>query len=194
MCGINSEYIDQRNNAALCGYLDHESAPCNKMTVCKQFICHELPFTFLNAHTCLCGHTLPGHPQFQQNEFQPTCRSHSATHSMSRLMASGHTQLEVVQHGRLCASQAHHVLNFVVFASAFSGRSPRSHALIRRAVSHQTPMPTEPVSSTSQPPDQAPAANHTSSRTPSGVGIPPSPPPSPPSFLSALLSHSIPST
>src|SRR5260221_11513655 len=108
---------------------------------------------------------------------------------MYSLMASEYTQLEVVQHGRLCASQAHHVLNFVVFASAFSGRSPRSHALIRRAVSRQTPMHTEPVSSTSQRADQAPAANHTSSRTPSGVSIPSSPPHSPPSFLSGTLRY-----
>src|SRR5260370_32455170 len=137
-------------------------------------------------------HTLSGHPQFQQNEFQPTCRSHSATHSMSRLMASGHTQLEVGPHGRLCASQAHHVLNFVVFASAFSGRSPRSHALIRRAVSHQTPMQTEPVSSPSQRADQPPAANHTSSRTPSAVSIASSPPHSPPSFLLGTFKYLLP--
>src|SRR5713226_3044262 len=56
MCGVNSEDIDQRHNAALRGYLDHEPAPCNKMTVCKQFMANELPFTFLNPHTCLCDH------------------------------------------------------------------------------------------------------------------------------------------
>src|SRR5258708_8424835 len=44
-------------------------------------------------------HTLSGHPQFQQNEFQPTCRSHSATPSMSRLIASEHTQLQARPHG-----------------------------------------------------------------------------------------------
>src|SRR6266851_4129060 len=95
----------------------------------------------------------------------------------------GHTQLEVGPHGRRCASPAHHVLNFGVFASAFSGRSPRSHALFRRAVSPQTPMHTEPVPSTFQREDQALAANHTASRTPSGVSIASSPSHSPPSFL-----------
>src|SRR6266702_3319097 len=68
----------------------------------EQSTCHFAPDLLIcsieplmNQQLWPCGHTLPGHPQF-----------------------------EVVQHGRLCASQAHHVLNFVVFASAFSGRSP----------------------------------------------------------------------
>jgi hypothetical protein len=92
---------------------------------------HEMPHLSLwqplmNQQLWPCGHTLPGHPQCQQNEFQPTCRSPSATHSMSRLMASGHTPLAVGPHGRRCASPAHHVLNCGGFASAFSGRSPRS--------------------------------------------------------------------
>src|SRR5260221_13986935 len=78
----------------------------------------------MNQQLWPCGHTLPGHPQFQQNEFPPTCRYPSATHYMSRLMESGHTPLAVGPHGRRCASPAHHVLNFAVFASAFSGRSP----------------------------------------------------------------------
>src|SRR5260221_9637880 len=58
MCGVNSEDIDQCNDTALRGYLDHEvrsfSVEC--MTVWKQFICHELPFKFLKTHTCIFDH------------------------------------------------------------------------------------------------------------------------------------------
>src|SRR5260370_18753056 len=95
---------------------------------CLEFVCTDLLICrrepLMNQPLWPCGHTLPGHPQLQQNELQPTCRYPSATHSMSRLMQSEHTPLEVGPHGRPCASPAHHVLNFVVFASAFSGRSP----------------------------------------------------------------------
>src|SRR5260370_20997390 len=140
----------------------------------------------MNQQLWPCGHKLPGHPQFQQNEFQPMCRSPSATHSMSRLMASGHTQLEVGPHGRRCASPAHHVLNFLVFASAFSGRSPRSHALFRRAVSPQTPMHTEQVPSTFKPEDQTLVAYNTPSRNPTGGIIDMSPYHSPPSIFFSI--------
>ena len=65
-------------------------------------ICRTEPL--MNQQLWPCGHTLPGHPQFQQNAFQPTCRYPSATHSMSRLMESEHTQLEVGPHGRRCCT------------------------------------------------------------------------------------------
>jgi hypothetical protein len=50
--GVNREDIDQRNDAVLRGYVDHEvrSFSVEEMTVCKQFICYELPFKFLKAH------------------------------------------------------------------------------------------------------------------------------------------------
>ena len=58
----------------------------------------------MNQRLWPCGHNLPGHPQFQQNAFQPMCRYPSATHSMSRLRESEHTPLEVGQHGRRCCA------------------------------------------------------------------------------------------
>ncbi len=53
----------------------------------EQSTCHFAPDLLIcsieplmNQQLWPCGHKLPGHPQFQQNEFQPTCRYPSATH------------------------------------------------------------------------------------------------------------------
>ena len=63
-------------------------------------ICSREPL--MNQQLWPCGHTLPGHPQFQQNEFQPRCRySSSAPHSPPSSYFA-HGRLLVLAIGRTC--------------------------------------------------------------------------------------------